>query len=217
GGSTAHLILEEYPPHAPATAAGNTAEQSGLYVLSARGPERLKEAARALADRVEGDPALTAADVAHTLSAGRDAMEWRLAVVAESLPRLVAALRSYALGKTADGLFTGRASGTAATAEPTRDPYTLARLWTTGRAGPTALDALASRTGARRVSLPGYPFAPDRFWAEADTGATGTTATPADGDDGAQQLVDQLEALSRGELTVDDVDLRLVRNDGMER
>ncbi|MEI5033019.1 beta-ketoacyl synthase N-terminal-like domain-containing protein [Streptomyces sp. S1A(2023)] len=98
GGSNAHVILEEYPPHAPAPVAETTTARDELYVLSARSPERLAEAARALADHIEGDRTLTAADVAHTLRTGRDAMEWRLAVAAGNLPRLVAALRSYVLG-----------------------------------------------------------------------------------------------------------------------
>ncbi|MEU2996697.1 SDR family NAD(P)-dependent oxidoreductase [Streptomyces sp. NPDC006995] len=220
GGSNAHVVLEEYPPHAPDAPAESATdrERERVYVLSARCPERLKDAARALADRVEGDPALTAGAVARTLHDGRDAMEWRLAVVARNLRGLVAALRGHVRGDTVDGLFTGRASHTGTAAAPTRDPRALARHWTTGRAGSAELDALAPPTGARRVSLPGYPFAPDRYWAEADTGTTDGPAAPATGDDeAAQQLVAQLEALSRGELTVDDVDLRLVRNDGMER
>ncbi|MEE1940370.1 SDR family NAD(P)-dependent oxidoreductase [Streptomyces sp. TRM 70361] len=216
GGSNAHVVLEEYPEHAPRTAA--PAPGSGrpeLFVLSARTEDRLVEAARALVDRLDGDRTVTAAEVAHTLRVGRDAMECRLAVVAEDLAGFVTALRSYVAGRPAGSLLTGRARTTGPAAVPTDDPHALGHRWVEGGAGAEALVALTT-PGVRRVGLPGYPFAPTRFWAEADSRAE--RPAPAARDDNApQELIALLDALSKGELTVDDVDLSLVRNDGMER
>ncbi|WP_435213360.1 SDR family NAD(P)-dependent oxidoreductase [Streptomyces sp. bgisy034] len=216
GGSNAHVILEEYPEHAPHPAEATAAGRAEMFVLSARDGDRLREAAHALADRLDGDRTVSAAEVAHTLRSGRDAMECRLAVVAESLPELVAALRAHVSGRADDRLFTGRAGNSGTAAVPTDDPRALGRQWVEGRAGNVALAALTA-PGVRRVGLPGYPFAPTRFWAEAEDGS-GAEPAPATGDgDASQELVALLDALSRGELTVDDVDLSLVRNDGMER
>ncbi|MDN3268138.1 SDR family NAD(P)-dependent oxidoreductase [Streptomyces sp. MA15] len=239
GGSNAHVVLEEYPPHAPraGTAAGPGLPE--LFVLSARDQDRLREAARALADRLDGDRTVSAAEVAHTLRTGRNAMEHRLAVVAGTLPELVAALRAHTAGRADDRVFTGTATSTGPVAVATDDPRALGRQWVEGKAGAEALAALAP-AGVRRVSLPGYPFAPTTFWAGAEDGPQQETAhtaaagddvrpTPSDGarrgdapsataeDDVPEELVAMLDALGRGELTVDDVDLSLVRNDGMER
>ncbi|MER5213937.1 SDR family NAD(P)-dependent oxidoreductase [Streptomyces sp. NPDC002838] len=216
GGSNAHVILEEYPAHAPRPINPSSAGRPELFVLSARSEDRLKEAARALAGHLGGDRTVTAAEVAHTLRTGRDAMEWRLAVVAEELPGFVTALRAYLAGRPTDSLFTGRARGTATHAAPTDDPRALARQWVEGQAGSSAMTTPPG-AGIRRVGLPGYPFAPDRFWAVAASTAEGEQARTAPADEAPEDLVAMLDALSRGELTVDDVDLSLVRNDGMER
>ncbi|MGW7279791.1 SDR family NAD(P)-dependent oxidoreductase [Streptomyces sp. NPDC054844] len=224
GGSNAHVILEEYPDHAPGAAAVE-AGRLELFVLSGRDEGRLRDAARALADRLDGDRTVSAAQVAHTLRTGRNAMEHRLAVVAGTLPELVTALRAHATGRSDDRLFTGRAGSAGPVAVPTDDPRALARQWVEGKAGTETLAAL-SPAGVRRVSLPGYPFAPTTFWATAEADTHPDTAdadhrgnrTPATAEDDApEELVAMLDALSRGELTVDDVDLSLVRNDGMER
>ncbi|MYU24697.1 SDR family NAD(P)-dependent oxidoreductase [Streptomyces sp. SID8352] len=256
GGTNAHVILEEYPGHSPAPAAPDDEPAERLFVLSARDEERLADAVRALADRLDGARDLTAAEVSHTLCTGRNAMEHRLAVAARTLPDLVAALRRHAEGRTADGVFGGRATGSGPAPRPSAgrvgDARTVGRLWAGGGAGAEELAAL-SRPGTRRVSLPGYPFAPTAHWAEAEPdgepgpagpaghpGRTGSGAPPATAapgtpcpvapdvpggpaaadplrDDAPQELIALLDALSRGDVTVDDVDLSLVRNDGMER
>ncbi|MCF6524503.1 SDR family NAD(P)-dependent oxidoreductase [Streptomyces sp. JJ36] len=246
GGSNAHVVLEEYPAHAPAEAA-DTAEAGPeeLFVLSARSADRLDAAAGELAARLADRPAATAAEVAHTLRTGRDPLEWRLAVVARSLPELVAALRARLSGRPAPGLVTGRDGGPG-TERPAEDLPGLARQWAEGRVPHEAL-AVLSRPGVRRTALPGYPFRPDRWWAAAEPGVPGdevagapgaepareepdgppeAPGAPADGDgpgeaaadEASAELVALLDALGRGELSVDEVDLRLVRNDdGMDR
>ncbi|WP_328436773.1 SDR family NAD(P)-dependent oxidoreductase [Streptomyces sp. NBC_00444] len=216
GGSNAHVILEDYPDHAPRNAFASRAERPELFVLSARAEDRLREAARTLADHLDGDRTVTAAEVAHTLRTGRDAMDWRLAVVAQDLPTFVTTLRAYLSGRTPDNLFTGRARSTTARAAATDDPRALGRQWVEGQADAAALAVLA-QAGARRVGLPGYPFTRDRHWAMAVDATKDGSAPAAAPDDSPEDLVAMLDALSRGELTVDDVDLSLVRNDGMER
>ncbi|MET8136960.1 type I polyketide synthase, partial [Streptomyces sp. NPDC005251] len=90
--------------------AGNAAV-SGLppvlpFVLAARTPAGLRAQAGRLADRLAQDPASRPGDVAHSLTAGRAALEARAVLVAGSsdLDGLVAGLRALAAGEQAPGL-----------------------------------------------------------------------------------------------------------------
>ncbi|MEU0841673.1 SDR family NAD(P)-dependent oxidoreductase [Streptomyces sp. NPDC005962] len=185
GGSNAHVILEEYVGEAASDrAASDGGEQ--LVVLSARTPERLRHsAARLLAFLEPGDAereAVSLADLAFTLQVGREAMKERLAVTVASLPELRRVLRGYA--ETGDasgtpGLHRGSAGhGPGVVAEISADEDLrellverwaragkydkLAALWADG----VELDwrTLHGAASPRRISLPTYPFARDRFW-----------------------------------------------------
>ncbi len=223
GGANAHVLLEEYvEPAAEPSPAGRE-----LVVLSAHDEERLQAAAAALANYLElqagsGRPQLSLADVAHTLQIGRDHFPQRLAVLADDLDGLIDELRAVVAG-SADGAraFRGRAesrgvSGPASSvdADTLRDA---ARRWVTG--ADVAWAALRPRAvPRRRVPLPGYPFAPDRHWVEADpfaprpplAGASDHSSAAAGTDGEVAQLHDLLSALQRGERSLDEVDGLLV-------
>ncbi|WP_421107469.1 SDR family NAD(P)-dependent oxidoreductase [Streptomyces sp. NEAU-S77] len=186
GGSNAHVILEEYateqPP--PPGAAEGGAEQ--IVVLSARTPEQLHTSAARLAAFLDTQD-VRLADLAFTLQVGREAMKERLAVVAASVPELRDALRAYVDGYVegggeADGVSgvyratAGRAHG--ALAEIAADDdlrELLVQRW--ARAGKAAKlaalwvegvepdwHALHAPAAPRRIALPTYPFAKDRYW-----------------------------------------------------
>ncbi|MGW1409041.1 SDR family NAD(P)-dependent oxidoreductase [Streptomyces sp. NPDC002403] len=185
GGSNAHVILEEYVPDpAPHRPASDEGEQ--LVVLSARTPERLRHSAARLVaflERAETERgAVGLADLAFTLQLGREAMKERLAVTTASLPGLLRVLRGYAESGDAAGT-PGLHRGTAgqvlgAVAEISADDDLrellverwarkgkhdkLAALWVGG----VELDwrRLHGAASPRRISLPTYPFARDRFW-----------------------------------------------------
>ncbi|XYH98675.1 SDR family NAD(P)-dependent oxidoreductase [Sorangium sp. So ce1128] len=118
-------------------------------------------------------------DVAYTLQVGREAMDERLAVVASSAQELVDKLRAFGEGRTEiDDLHRGNAARSGGqldvlldggegeeflrTLVRNRRLAKLARLWVSGvevdwrlvHPGPTP----------RRIPLPTYPFARDRFW-----------------------------------------------------
>ncbi|MFE7277378.1 SDR family NAD(P)-dependent oxidoreductase [Streptomyces sp. NPDC057623] len=182
GGSNAHVILEE---HVSESASGRAPAQAGaeqLVVLSARTPEQLRDYAGRLADHLDGAGAgADLADLAFTLQVGRVAWEERLALVVTSVPELRAALRACLDRDTAaPGVYRGTVGRTrGALAELTEDEdlrdllvarwaeagklSKLAALWTEG----VALDwpTLHASTSPRRISLPTYPFARDRYWA----------------------------------------------------
>ncbi|MFJ1958216.1 SDR family NAD(P)-dependent oxidoreductase [Streptomyces microflavus] len=215
GGSNAHVIIEEYVADAtPAERAHDDGEQ--LVVLSARTSERLRHSAGRLVAFLEQEEAhgrmVRLADLAFTLRSGREAMTERLAVTVHSLPELRRMLRAFAEtgdGMTVPGLHRGSAGNARGAAagiwadddlrellverwgrEGKQDK--LAALWADGldldwRALPGAVPP------PRRISLPTYPFAGERFWIgdlepaeEAiNTGVRSSASTSAPTDDAA--------------------------------
>nr|CCC21123.1 type-I polyketide synthases [Streptomyces himastatinicus ATCC 53653] len=180
GGSNAHVILEEYATE-PLTGAADDAEQ--IVVLSARTPEQLHASAGRLATFLDTQD-VRLADLAFTLQVGREAMKERLAVVAASVPQLRDALRAYVDGGGDSGggvpgvyrATAGRTQG--ALAEIAADDdlrELLVQRW--ARAGKAAKlaalwvegvepdwHALHAPAVPRRIALPTYPFAKDRYW-----------------------------------------------------
>jgi acyl transferase domain-containing protein/acyl carrier protein len=158
----------------------------------------LRKGGRAWSDR-------DLADMAYTLQVGREAMEERLALIAHSPVQLDEQLASFLAGRDdVEDLFRGRAGGTAPGSMPqdlsiftsdedlqlvlgawiARGKYDrLLSLWVKG----LAVDwntlqrnhAAHERPDAghpRRLSLPTYPFAKERYWAHDATRGTGPGA-----------------------------------------
>ncbi|MEV8129126.1 SDR family NAD(P)-dependent oxidoreductase [Streptomyces sp. NPDC085944] len=161
GGVNAHVVVEEYEPEDPSR--DEEEADQHLFVLSARSDERLRRYAAVLADDLERR-AHRPADVAHTLRVGRPALDERLAVVARTLPELVERLRAYA-----DGSGTREPEGL----DPLRQ---LAVRWV--RRKQTDWAGLEAPPG-RRVPLPTYPFAPDRYWLPEPGSPAPTEPAPA--------------------------------------
>ncbi|MES2739634.1 MAG: SDR family NAD(P)-dependent oxidoreductase, partial [Pseudomonadota bacterium] len=182
GGANAHLIVQEYV--APAVA--RPAAAAVALVLSARDEERLREQARQLLRAIDDqdlqDDRL--ADVAYTLQVGREAMECRLACVAASVEEVKSRLSAYVRGDAnVAGLVRGEAKrNREALALFTADQELeeaiekwvqrgklekLADLWVKG----LAFDwhKLYGDIKPRRMSLPTYPFAKERYWLPAQT------------------------------------------------
>ena len=168
GGANAHVIVEEYvAPIAPRTSQGAV-----LLPLSAKTPDQLREVIANLLNWMEcgiGRPSLS--DVAFTLQQGRVAFEYRFALVADSEAAAVAKLRLGLDGQsTPPGVFRGK-TRRAATPDATAidaaaiagDLDTLAGLWVQGASLDWTRLAPAGET-RRRVSLPTYPFARERYW-----------------------------------------------------
>ncbi|MBM3653441.1 MAG: SDR family oxidoreductase, partial [Alphaproteobacteria bacterium] len=181
-GTNVHLVVEEI---APAQGLDTGAPQ--LILLSAKDEDRLAEVAANLEGFLD-DSAASLADIAHTLQLGRTPLEARAAFVAADMAELRATLAELARGERVKG----RADGRVVTGyvEPRRRkpaPPEAAQWLEDG-----ALHELARafvggaqidwrglrRTGApRRIHLPTYPFARDRYWKPA-TSAAPVTQTP---------------------------------------
>jgi len=167
-GTNAHIVLEEYAMPTKMTPA---VEQAGpnLLVLSAKTEEQLREAAAQLKVWLERQEAVDIRSVAHTLQTGRDAMEHRLAVLAESPAEAVAALSAYEAAALSDGNW---ATGRARTASKPAALFAqlwqdgayreAAQLWVDGAEADWSLLYGESQPG--RAVLPTYPFARERYW-----------------------------------------------------
>ncbi|MEU0843707.1 SDR family NAD(P)-dependent oxidoreductase [Streptomyces sp. NPDC005962] len=184
GGSNAHVILEEYVTEQPPATGGGADGAEHIVVLSARTPEQLHISAARLATFLDTED-VRLADLAFTLQVGREAMKERLAVVASSVAELRLALRAFAdSGDGEDGhgvpgvyrATAGRAQGALAEIAADDDLRDLlVQRW--ARAGKTAKlaalwvegvepdwHALHAPATPRRIALPTYPFAKDRYW-----------------------------------------------------
>ncbi|AIQ12932.1 SDR family NAD(P)-dependent oxidoreductase [Paenibacillus durus] len=180
GGANAHVILEQYEDE-PVAADGYNEHRTGgelqIVILSAKSKEQLNEYARKLLKflDVEGqhNVKLLLSDLAFTLQTGREESDERLAVVVDDLNKLRALLSLYCTGtEQADGLFTGMAKANRGLGEPESvasvqdgksDPYQLARSWVQGALIPWT--DLQKGFPCRRLSLPTYPYAKERYWA----------------------------------------------------
>jgi acyl transferase domain-containing protein/NADPH:quinone reductase-like Zn-dependent oxidoreductase/acyl carrier protein len=117
-GTNAHLILEQAPPREEAERGGD-GEGSPLggelpFVLSAKGPEALRDAASRLAVRLRADAGAEDADIAYSLATTRSGFARRAAVVAAGREDLLSGLDALATGEEAANLI----GGSAAKAQP---------------------------------------------------------------------------------------------------
>lgn len=158
GGSNANLVLEEYLDRRPAT------HRPGPQVIpiSAQNPQRLADYVAAL-DRhlAEHDP--NPADLAYTMQVGRLPAATRVAFVAENIDELRAGLRAWL-----DGAPEARES-TRAAADPR------VAEWLAG--GTVDWAEIRGVDACRRIPLPTYPFARERYWIpEVESGPRPTAA-----------------------------------------
>jgi len=157
GGSNAHLVVEEYIAPSPAP----SENEPQVVVLSARTPESLGSMALALAEFLEQvQPSL--ADLSWTLKTGREAWEERAAFVATNLQEAIARLRELQHSGKVSGGFRGRAQRLSQTISTPMPLVQLAEQWTAGAT--IAWEQQQQASGARRISLPGYRFARERYW-----------------------------------------------------
>jgi acyl transferase domain-containing protein len=182
GGSNAHVVIEEYISQDTEQANIPVSAQSpAIIVLSAKDEDRLKARAQQLIAAIQeqklGDSDL--AHIAYTLQVGREAMKERLALLVESMKELEEKLRGFITGKNGiEGLYQGQVK---------RDKETLS-LFTADEDMQKVIDIWASKgkyaklldlwvkglvfdwnkiygdVKPRRISLPAYPFAGEKFW-----------------------------------------------------
>ncbi|MDB6039325.1 MAG: CalA, partial [Verrucomicrobiales bacterium] len=174
GGVNAHVVIEEYLPRLNFVEGIETKNEPFLIVLSAKKKEALQEAAGRLRGYLKKRPELSQVElrnIAYTLQAGREAMEERVAFVAKTQSSLVLALGRFLDGhESFDHCFRGYArqvalkeSGVSDALIDARDLKSVAAFWVTG--GIVDWPKMYCAPLPTRTSLPGYPFARERYWA----------------------------------------------------
>lgn len=159
GGTNVHIVLAE--AHRPPQRADPPA-RAELLPLSAGTTGQLATIARNLAGALRAPGAPPLRDVAHTLQTGRAALAVRACISASTQEQAVAGLEALAAGT----------SGCDGELPP------LAQAWLRGE--DVTWPAPADRT-ARRVHLPTYPFAGDRYGALRPSRAATFADAPASG------------------------------------
>jgi polyketide synthase PksN len=165
-GTNAHLVIEEYTGK---TGTGKTPLNINttppvLFVLSARSKEQLKNYAESMKNFIASHEDLNLPDMAYTLQVGRDAMDYRLALAANSKKDVITALEGFINNNPSALVLTGQVKPGENEAplfqsneNTTPLPDKLADLWVKG----TNIDwnRLYGDNKPYRISLPTYPFA----------------------------------------------------------
>ncbi|OKP52616.1 polyketide synthase [Serratia marcescens] len=191
GGANAHIVLEEYIAEPAGSVAASPATPVAI-VLSAKKTARLEAVVQGLAAFLDTaalagqQPSL--ADIAYTLQVGREAMDERLAFVVDSVPALQHALsRCLVAAEPASGMYRGNAkAGNGALLAVAEEDIRawcqqgeydkLLAAWVLGAAVDWQTLYSAGMT-PRRIGLPTYPFARERFWLKQQAGEAGGRAS----------------------------------------
>jgi acyl transferase domain-containing protein/acyl carrier protein len=161
-GSNAHVIVEEHRAKEAEPAVRD--QGPAVIVLSARSADRLVAQAQRLA-RFLGSEHPALADLAYTLQVGREAMEARAGFVVSSIAELRERLARFIDGERETGAEHG-------------EHHALLGTWLRGEA--VDWRPLHAGRSPKRLRLPTYPFARDRYWIpEANPRADEAPATDA--------------------------------------
>lgn len=182
GGNNAHLLIEEYITSKSQLSASNTTSSNSIMiVLSAKNTDGLKLHSKNMLAYVEKNTSLNLTEMAYTLQVGRDPMEERLGILTTSTKDLLEKLKIYIEGKEViEGLYIGtikknkdgiQAFCTEAEFLKIVDNWIenrqlskILEVWTKG----FYIDwvKLYGEQKPKKISLPTYPFAKERYWIE---------------------------------------------------
>ena len=177
GGSNAHVVIEEFIQEKMVDHQVDSLHPA-LIVLSAKDVTALQQRAERLLEAIESLDDGDLRDVAFTLQVGRDAMEERLALTTVTMDELKKKLKDFIDDHESSGVFRGTAKSEKAvlsTMSADDDMKTilatwlkkgkydqLLQLWVKGLYVDWQL--LYPHGTPRRISLPSYPFARQRYW-----------------------------------------------------
>ena len=181
-GTNAHVVIEDAPQMER-----STVDAPGyVVVLSARTPEQLKQQAEKLLAHLQRTPGVSLNDLSFTLFVGRMHLNHRLSCVARNEAELIQRLEQWVLTGTAAHVYTSEAQegklrehaalkrfgnyciqecrNATTAASYLENLAAIADLYVQGH----ALDFLALFSAdSRRIPLPTYPFARERYWIDA--------------------------------------------------
>jgi polyketide synthase PksN len=203
GGANAHVIVEEYLPATTAEQRAVLEDNPGAVIvpISAKNKDGLRTYARQLraflgkALAEEENPGgfsgkIDLPDLAYTLQIGREAMEERVIFLVKDIPELIQKLEALARDQASIiDCWQGRVKGKdlltfLGSDEDAREMIgkwiakskldKIAQYWVQG--GTIDWNLLSGQREPRRINLPAYPFAKERYWIpESDTKFSGIT------------------------------------------
>ncbi len=147
-------------------------EREKVFVLSAKNEERLQAYGLDWIEFLKKEESVSLSDLAYTSQIGREAMAYRLAILADSPAALASGLRNCFENKENKHVYIGNTdkrqkSGRTAEQDSIeraikeRKLSELARLWASGSDVPWRL---LYTHPPNVISMPTYPFARDRYW-----------------------------------------------------
>ncbi|WP_368650522.1 SDR family NAD(P)-dependent oxidoreductase [Bacillus inaquosorum] len=176
-GTNAHIVIEEYQPEKRDDRLTKQ-HHSTLFVLSAKKEQQLKAYAKAMKDFTNSIEEINLEDMAYTLQTGREAMDYRMAFLADSRESLIKALDDYLADVPNSNLYAAHVKTKKSEIklfETDHDAKELlqtwiekkrlekvAELWVKGLQ--VDWNGLYGDHMPRRISLPAYPFAEEFYW-----------------------------------------------------
>jgi acyl transferase domain-containing protein len=165
GGVNACVILEEYQrPGSP-----DHRQEAGpyLFTLSAKNDDRLREYVSRLLIHLRSEQDIDLADLCYTLQVGREAMEERLAIVALNVNELTERLSDWTHQGPSINVYHGnpgprRKRSSKVVKGTGQSVAEIAAKWAAGEE--ISWESLYPGIKPRRLGLPTYPFARERYW-----------------------------------------------------
>jgi len=182
-GTNAHMVVGEYSSMSDKSVAVNLVNQLGglIILLSAKTDEQLKRKVTDLAEFIKSQTnQIELIELAYTLQVGREPMEQRVGFLVESVDELIIALESFESGKVnGKNSLQGRIEDNKESLRilvqdqdmketvvekylQQNNYFKLLELWVKGLN--IDWDSFYGDTKPKRISLPGYPFANERYW-----------------------------------------------------
>src|SRR5204862_8266329 len=144
-GTNAHLVVEEYIPcrdralrrsgvfPLPTSAETLTSTETlSLFVLSAKSEQQLKSYAQDMKHWIQAHSELALADIIFTLQVGREAMDYRLVILADSREVLLQRLEGFIDNQASTGVYTAlvkKGASDATLFETDEDGQSLLHVW----------------------------------------------------------------------------------------
>ena len=189
-GTNAHLVIEEYLSEIGMPIPVGTSDPV-LFVLSAKSEEQLKTYAECMKNHIASHEEIDLANVAYALQVGREAMDHRLAFLADSKDALLKALDGFSNNNPPVGVLTAQVKKSkdgVAVFEVDEDAESLLQTWVQKKKLKKVADLwvkglsfdwnlLYPDIKPQRISLPTYPFARERYWIPETTKTTTTTSS----------------------------------------
>ena len=175
-GTNAHLVVEEYTPVARPDESG---QKTYIVPLSARSSSQLQARAQdLLAFLTQEDPDFSLRDLAYTLQVGREPMRERCAWRVDSIEQLQIQLREFlagdaksapwhrgSVGRGLDSSVWTEELATLRRRDGAQQSASIAALWAEG--AQIDWSSFYGEPLPRRLHLPAYPFAKERYWVQS--------------------------------------------------